>query len=181
MTSEARLNEIYHLDTKISKWWSSVPKSFHLTSSNISRTWHQDLPKLLLIQVLYFQGLCALHSSIVPLFSWGERQNVPERALQLSAQIAYDNACAISGIFDDAMNYAKDFNNFTSFLGYAAYCGCAIQIPFMWCSNVTVKQRAAKNVRLNLQIIRSIGQNWKFVALLVHLVTLALSIYYDRH
>ncbi|KAI5456813.1 hypothetical protein BGZ63DRAFT_396209 [Mariannaea sp. PMI_226] len=166
MTSETCLNELYHLDTKLSKWWSNLPEIFHLTSSSLPQAHHQDLPKLVLIQVLYLQSLCALHSSIVPLYSWGEERKLPGLALQLSAQIAFDNACAVSELFRNLLERSKDTSNFTSFLGYAAYCGCAIQIPFMWCSNISVKEKATKNVQVNLQIIRSIGQNWKFVSLL---------------
>ncbi|KAI7978703.1 hypothetical protein EIK77_010609 [Talaromyces pinophilus] len=53
-----------------------------------------------------------------------------------------------------------------SFLGYAAYCACAIQMPFLWCTRPEVKQQAHVNVVTNLNVILIIGKIWKFVQLL---------------
>ncbi|KAF5614770.1 uncharacterized protein FTJAE_13605 [Fusarium tjaetaba] len=164
--SEIRLNAIYHLNTEITRWWIDLPENLRLDISNLSQTRRKDLPRLVLIHAVYYQCLCVMHSSLVPLYSWGKEEHVPLLAMQLSAQIAYDNACAVSELFQAILEQYSEFNEFTSFVGYAAYCGCAIQIPFMGCSDLTVKERATKNVRVNLQIIRSIGLNWKFVSLL---------------
>lgn len=54
-----------------------------------------------------------------------------------------------------------------SFISYAAYSGCAIQIPFLWSSNPAVRSRAAGNVRANVQMIHEIAVHWKIAALLV--------------
>jgi hypothetical protein len=165
--SETRLSGIYHLDSEICKWWSELPEQLRVDTSNLSQTRHKDLPILILIHSVYRQCLCALHSSIVPLYSWGKQEQVPAQALQLSAQIAYDNAGALSELFRSVLEQLPNTSGLASFVGYAAYCGCAIQTPFMGCSNPAVRERATTNVQANLQIIRSIGLNWKFVLILV--------------
>ncbi|KAL2061377.1 hypothetical protein VTL71DRAFT_7650, partial [Oculimacula yallundae] len=164
--SGTRLSEIYHLDSEICKWWSELPNKLRLDTANLSQTPRNDLPRLILLHSVYYQCLCAMHSSIVPLYSWGKQEQVPARALQLSAQIAYDNACTLSELFRSILEQLPDTSDLASFVGYAAYCGCAIQIPFMGCSNIAVRERATTNVQANLQIIHSIGVNWKFVLIL---------------
>ncbi|KAK1967207.1 hypothetical protein LY78DRAFT_17208 [Colletotrichum sublineola] len=99
-------------------------------------------------------------------YSWGKQEQVPAHALQLSAQIAYDNACAVSELFRSVLEQLPDTSSLPSFVGYAAYCGYAIQIPFMGSSNLAVRETPATNVQVNLQITRSIGLNWKFVLVL---------------
>ncbi|OBT75851.1 hypothetical protein VF21_04434 [Pseudogymnoascus sp. 05NY08] len=53
-----------------------------------------------------------------------------------------------------------------SFIAYAAYCGCAIQIPFLWCSEPSVREKAHANVRTNIRMIHLSAKYWKFSALL---------------
>jgi hypothetical protein len=54
-----------------------------------------------------------------------------------------------------------------TFVAYAAYSGCAVQIPFMWCSNAAVRERINANVRANIKMIQNVAAYWKFAALLV--------------
>jgi hypothetical protein len=53
------------------------------------------------------------------------------------------------------------------FVAYAAYSGCAVQIPFLWCSEVSVKQRARANVEANISMIQQMSSYWKLASLLV--------------
>ncbi|KAK5283854.1 hypothetical protein LTR07_008212 [Exophiala xenobiotica] len=53
-----------------------------------------------------------------------------------------------------------------SFIAYGAYCGCAIQIPFMWSSSRSVRERANANVKANMKMINMMARYWKFAALL---------------
>jgi hypothetical protein len=53
-----------------------------------------------------------------------------------------------------------------SFIAYAAYCGCAIQIPFLWCSNQEVRRHAIANVGANIKMIETMATYWKIAALL---------------
>jgi len=134
------------------------------------------LPKVVLIDIVYHQCLCALHSSIVPLFSWSTGDGSWASARQVSAQIAYDHACAASTVLESALTYLPDANSLPSFVAYAAYCGCAIQIPFLWSSEPRIRDRAQKNVRTNVKIIRILAKLWKFSALLVgsHIIRIFL-------
>lgn len=125
------------------------------------------MTKVLLVHIAYHQCLCALHSSIVPLFSWGPDEPEQGVAQQLSAQLAYESACAISGLFEMVLDYSPDTSDFPSFLGYAAYCSYAIQIPFKWCLDTAVRATAEKNTAINLRVIEGMRRYWKVVTLLV--------------
>lgn len=94
----------------------------------------QDLPKLLLLQVIYNQCLCSLHSSIVPLFSWSHCEGVFAHEQQLSAQTAFEHANSVSKLQHAPLELDWNARRMPSFVGYAAYSACAIQAPFLWCS-----------------------------------------------
>ncbi|KAK4498842.1 hypothetical protein PRZ48_009352 [Zasmidium cellare] len=53
-----------------------------------------------------------------------------------------------------------------TFVAYAAYGGCAILIPFMWCSNPMVRRRAQAYVQANMRMINAMAEYFKFAALL---------------
>lgn len=162
-----RVASIHQLDAKIRKWWARVPQNLQITPDNLSSFSPLDLPKVVLVNVVYYQCLCALHSSIVPLFSWG--QDIPDQGLakQLSAQVAYENACAISRLLDMVLAGEAETSGFPSFTGYAAYCSYAVQLPFTWCSDIAVRDAARHNTATNLRMIRGLGRHWKAIAILV--------------
>ena len=118
------------------------------------------------MNIVYHQSLCALHASIVPLFSWGAGDGWLS-ARQLSAQVAFEHACAASELIHAVLSTFDRLAAMPSFIAYAAYSGCAIQIPFMWSSNTAVKDRARANVRANVKMLHILGAYWKFAALLV--------------
>ena len=128
---DERLSAIHSLDERLHKWWRRLPDIL-----KIHKTSHRDLdqatlPKILLLNVLYHQALCALHSSIVPLFSWSNQDSGFSTAIQLSAQIAYDHAIMVSELISFVLTNLGRLSAIPSFVSYAAYCGIAIQIPFI--------------------------------------------------
>ncbi|KIX99503.1 uncharacterized protein Z520_05079 [Fonsecaea multimorphosa CBS 102226] len=164
-TSE-RLQAIYVLDDRISKWRTKLPNSLRLTVETVPEVPDEALPNILLLHIVYHQCLCALHASLVPLFCWSAAEETWSVARQMSAQVAYENACAASDLVDAVLSSFPRLKAIPSFVAYAAYCGAAIQIPFMWSTNTTVRQRAYKNVRANVKMIRTLAKYWKFAALL---------------
>jgi hypothetical protein len=130
----------------------------------------------LLVHIIYHSCLCALQSSIVPLFSCSTSDGASPYARQLSAQSALQHANAISSLLGAAREVQLDPARMPSFIGYAAYCACAVQIPFLWCSKPEIKQRAHANLLTNLSGIQGIGKHWKFIELLVSLSCLAVTI-----
>ena len=167
-STETRITAIHSVDDQISAWWSSIDSSFQLTQKNTSDMHVNIFPKVLLINIVYHQCLCALHTSIVPLFSWSEGDYTWLSARQLSAQIAYEHAGAASSLLESTIANMPDTSSIPSFVGYAAYCGCATQIPFLWCSETAVRERAQTNFRTNVKMIRILAKHWKFCALLVN-------------
>lgn len=165
--SGERISAIHALDERISEWWSKLPTSFHLTPSSVADVPLDVLPNLLLIHIVHHQCLCALHASIVPLFCWSSASETWLPARQLSAQIAFDNARVASQLIDAVLSNYPRLGAMPSFIAYAAYCGCAIQIPFMWCTDPTVRQSAYANVKANVRMIHALAKYWKFAALLV--------------
>ncbi|KAJ9609082.1 hypothetical protein H2200_006853 [Cladophialophora chaetospira] len=156
------IHAIHVLDHSVSDWWSTVPQTFQLTRQNIPQTETHLIPNILLINAVYHQCLCALHSSVVPLFSWSADENDWLSARLLSAQIAFEHACAISAVFEAVLEHHPQLAALPSFVGYAAYGSCAVQIPFLWCSEPLVSARAHTHVQTNLRIIQSIARYWKF-------------------
>lgn len=163
----SRITAIHALHDKIAEWRRNVPACLQLTPSSLAGIALDVLPKLLLIHTVYHQSLTALHASIVPFFSWSPGDDTWLPARQMSAQIAFDHACAASNLFDATLAHFPRLSALPSFVGYAAYCGCAIQIPFLWCAEEAIRQTAQKNVRTNMRIIELLSQYWKFSSVLV--------------
>lgn len=151
------------LDGRIKQWWARLHCSLRISLVEAPPTMR---PNLLLLHVLYHACLVVLHSSIVPLFSWRPSEKASLYARQLSAQTALHHANAISSLLGAAREAQCEPDMMPSFIGYAAYCACAAQIPFLWCVKLEIKQNAHANLLINLGVIRGIGKYWKFIELL---------------
>jgi hypothetical protein len=147
--------------------WNELPPDLKLTAPKIAAVLPDALPIILLLNVVYHQSLCALHASIVPLFSWGSGDESWSLARQSSAQVAFEQASATSELIDAVLSTYTRLSAIPSFVAYAAYSGCAIQIPFLWCSNPGVKDRVHANITANVKMIQTLAAYWKFAALLV--------------
>ncbi len=164
----SRVAAVHSLDAQITAWWAKVPHHLKMSPDIIETADKEAIPKLLLIKTAYHQSLCALHASIVPLFSWSTIDGEENWGLarQLSAQVAFEHACAASALFELDLDF-QDPSAAPSFVAYAAYCSCAIQIPFLWSSNLQLQERVRSNIRINVRMIRTMGMYWRFSALLV--------------
>ncbi|KAF5563803.1 hypothetical protein FPHYL_5000 [Fusarium phyllophilum] len=162
----SRLQEIFRVEDNISSWWNNVPDSFKLDASSISATPSKDLPKIILTNLVYHQSLCALHSSIVPLFCWSRGDKTYSSARQLSAQVAFYHAVAISTLITAILTTGYPLSSMPIFVAYAAYASCAIQIPFLWCSELSARERAQSNIDANVKIIQGMSSYWKLASLL---------------
>lgn len=169
-----RVAAIYRLDNQIHESWRGVPPHLQLIPSLLSEIPHHIIPNLLLIHTAYHQCLCALHSSIVPLFCCSLGDTTWLAARQLSAQTAFEHACRASELFEAVLSDFPRLSAIPSFVAYAAYCGCAIQIPFLWCTEPSVKNRASANVRTNMRMIHALAPYWKFPELLVGTLNLTV-------
>lgn len=160
-----RMTEIYALDDDLTIWWRNLRSNWKLTPSNIASIPADRLTNILLLNLIYHQSLSALHASVVPLFSWSAGDDKWSSARQASAQRAFEHASAASALIEATIATGKCVLH--TFIAYAAYSGCAIQIPFMWCLNPAVRERAIANVKANTKMIRKMSQYWKFASLLV--------------
>lgn len=125
--------------------------------------------------------MSALHASVVPLFSWTPSDNNWASARQASAQKTYEHAVAISDLIAATLDAHPKLAMSHSFIAYAAYSGCAVQIPFTWSSNPVIKKRATTNVSKNMRMIHLMTPYWKFAALLVRQVLPLLSTILTLH
>lgn len=167
VTFTSRLNDIQQLDRGIREGRSKLCDFFPLECDTMAMVPRGDLQRLLLVHIIYHQCLCSLHSSIVPLFSWSPCDDAFAYAQQLSAQTAYENANSISMLLETALDLDWDSRKMPSFIGYAAYCSCAIQTPFVWCSKAEVRQLAVRGIIANLKALQILGSQWMFLNLLV--------------
>ena len=170
-TDQPSLNEkisaIHSLDEKLSAWWNKLPATFRLTPESVSSIAKDILPKVFLMNIVYHQSLCALHASIVPLFCWSNCDTSWCFSRQMSAQRAFEHAGAASRLFQTVLSFYGRLSAMPSFIGYAAYCGCAVQIPFLWCINHKVREKARENVRTNVKMLHVMANYWKFAGILV--------------
>lgn len=125
------------------------------------------LPLLLLMNTVYHQSICALHASVVPLFSWTPSDDNWASARQASAQKTYEHARSVSDMIAATLTAHPDLIMTHSFIAYAAYSGCAVQIPFTWSSNPVIRRPATTNVSNNMKMIQRMAPCWKFAALVV--------------
>lgn len=182
-----QLSAIYSLDQDLTSWWSQLPDGLKMESTG---TWTMDvdlLPKAFLANVFFHQSLCVLHSSLVPLFSWGRQIDLWPSALQLSAQTAYEHACEVSALLQKVLDGYPRLSAMPSFIAYAAYCGCeytrraliflclvnstnappgAIQIPFISSADTSVREKAQRNVETNVKMIEMMSQYWRIASIL---------------
>ena len=161
------LQDIYSLDDQISSWWKGLRSSFELRPAIIAETPPSIFPNLLLIHIVYHQCLCALHASIVPLFCLDNATENWTSARQISAQVAYEHACKASALISATISSSHKVSSIPSFVAYAAYCGCAIQIPFIFSSDQAIGTLARNNVTTNFKIIEALARYWRFAAILV--------------
>ncbi|RVX67076.1 hypothetical protein B0A52_08319 [Exophiala mesophila] len=161
-----RFTKIYSLDDSLVAWWSALKPDYRLTPATLPSVPSHQLPGALLMNITYHQSMCALHASVVPLFSWTPSENNWASARQASAQKTYEHAVAISDLIAATLDAHPKLAMTHSFIAYAAYSGCAVQIPFTWSSNPVIKKRATTNVSQNMRMIRLMTPYWKFAALL---------------
>jgi hypothetical protein len=161
-----RVPAILALDERIQKWWKTVPAYLKLTPESVKSVPRGIMTRVLHINSLYHQCLCALHASLVPLFSCNPGDSW--RAVrQLSAQTAFEHAGEMSALVIATLEIISRTSAVPLFMGFVAYCGCAIQIPFMWCSNTAVRERVRANIRAASRLLELLAVDWKFASLLV--------------
>lgn len=166
-SADVKLDTLQSLHSKLEDWKVKISERSDLAVLSVEDVNTQNGPLLTLIHIIYDQCLCALHSSIVPLFSWGKPAGGLDYARQISAQVAYEHAYSISTWLRTLLQSSLPMGRVPSFVGYAAYSSCAIQVPFLWCTNTEVRACARANVIENLRCIQEMGRYWKFISLLV--------------
>lgn len=165
--SAGRVTAILTLDDKVSLWWRNLPTILKLEAESLSSVPDAVLPLVLLTNLLYHQTLCVLHASIVPLFCWTAGDDTWSLTRQSSAQVAYEHACTVSALIRAALASTVKISAMPTFVAYAAYGGCAILMPFMWCSNLGLRYQGQADVRTNIRMIHGMAEYWKFAELLV--------------
>ncbi|KIL85329.1 hypothetical protein FAVG1_11284 [Fusarium avenaceum] len=162
----SRLQEIYRVENDISTWWQRVPSDMKIEVTGVPIIKQRELPKMLLVNLVYHQSLCALHSSIVPLFCWSKGDGTYSSARQLSAQVAYEHSCSISSLIRSALATDCPVSAMPLFVAYAAYSSCAIQMPFLWCLETSIKERARGNIDVNIDLLAAKSSILEFTGIL---------------
>ncbi|KAK5062508.1 hypothetical protein LTR84_004581 [Exophiala bonariae] len=164
--SAGRVTAILTLDDKVALWWRNLPSTLKLEADSLATVPGAPLPLLLLTNLIYHQTLCVLHASIVPLFCWTAGDDAWSLTRQSSAQVAYEHACTVSALIRAALASSTKISAMPTFVAYAAYGGCAILMPFMWSTNLSLRYQAQANVRTNVRMIHGMAEYWKFAKLL---------------
>jgi hypothetical protein len=151
------------LDTKLRVWQKDLPEVFALSRACIRSS--KEKGQILSLHIIYHQVMCALHSSIVPLFSLTPLKGECGLFQTTSAQTAFFHAQKVSSIFIQAGPLFRLPT--VGFLGYAAYCSSAVQMPFLWCQKIHIRQSAYFNIEANMEVLHAVGKHWKLVAILV--------------
>ncbi|KAJ6155776.1 hypothetical protein N7470_006342 [Penicillium chermesinum] len=154
------------LDAELKEWKEGLPTAFSFTPLTTGST--RPEANALQLHLVYNQAMCTLHSSIIPLFSFYPQEKNYGFFKSVSAQTALYHARQISEMFIQAKMWSR--NHATGFMGYAAYCSMAVQMPFLWCEKDHIQQNAHSNIIVNLDRMHAIGRHWKLVAILVEYV-----------
>lgn len=168
------ISAIETLDARLRKWRAQLPPEFQLRSDKTVSCPEAIRPQILLLHATYHQCMCALHCSIVPLFSLCKTEGLEWyiHSQRVSAQVAHDHACEITSLVRGILSqHPSDPYKCPGFVGFALYCSSAIQLPFMWSSSGEGRRSAQRNIRDNLSAMAMIGQNWRYVATLVRTPT----------
>jgi hypothetical protein len=156
------------MDEKANHWWRDLPTEMRLEVDAIRNIEVSKLPLLLLLNLVYHQTLCILHASIVPIFCWTKGVDGWLSTRQMSAQIAYDHAHAVSRLIGEVLvSQVVKISAMPTFVSYAAYGGCAILMPYMFCSEATIRRQAQASVEMNVRMIHGMAEFWRFAELLV--------------
>ncbi|KAI8947499.1 hypothetical protein F4801DRAFT_582324 [Xylaria longipes] len=162
---QVRVPAILALDERLQKWWQILPSKLKLTPDNVNLTLRATFTRIIHINTLYHQSLCALHASLVPVFSCSPGDGW-SATRQLSAQIAFEHAVKMSSLIAAILETTPQTSGIPMFMGYAAYCGCAIQIPFLRSSNTAFRERVRANIRANSKLLQLMTVDWKFASIL---------------
>lgn len=160
---DQKLMSLQKLDSRLKEWQKGLPSVFSLHLMD-QRTKAQE-SQAIMLHMMYHQIMCTLHSSIVPLFSFSPQEENYRFFKSTSAQTALFHARQISAVFAQGNLWNRTIA--TGFLGYAAYCSTAIQMPFLWCEKEQVRANAHSNIVANLDALHAIGRHWKLIATLV--------------
>ncbi|KAI0195222.1 hypothetical protein EV127DRAFT_332779 [Xylaria flabelliformis] len=158
---QVRVPAILALDQRLREWWQILPSELKLTPSNVNSIPPTTLTRILHINTFYHQSLCSLHASLC--YSPGDGWSTTR---QLSAQIAFEHAEEMSSLITAIIETTPRTSSIPMFTGYSAYCGCAIQIPFIWSTNPTFRERVRANVRANSKLLQLMTVDWKFASIL---------------
>jgi hypothetical protein len=164
---KAYFGTIYELENDIASWRRDLPASIACSPGHMALHPQDTIPKVLLINIAYHQCQCALHSSLVPLYSCGPHQLGWIAIRTASAQVAFEHANSISALLNEALESCWDISRIPPFVGFAAYCASSVQLAFTWCSDPKVAAEARINISNNLSVIRQLGKYWKLIAALV--------------
>lgn len=165
----AKLTAVNQLDARLRQWRAGLPGCFASVLDN-STTAVDDArlrSALLILHIIYHQCVCALHASVVPLFSLrpstsGQLANLYSQ--RLSAQMAYEHAGHIATLAHQVLaRHPDDAFRWSGFVGFALYCACAIQLPFLWSVEPETVERVRAHIRANLETMAKIGRNWRYV------------------
>lgn len=169
MEADQKLLSIQKLDRKLKSWRADLPDIFEIDGARGSSSIHPE--RMLTLHIVYHQAVCTLHSCIIPLFSLNPiAADLRGYFQSSSAQTALFHGRQISDILLRLkLRNLSHQPMSVAFIGYAAYCSSAIQLPFLWCLNSCVRKSAQANIKVNLEAMRSAGKQWKLVAALVRL------------
>ncbi|RMJ08428.1 hypothetical protein CDV36_011955 [Fusarium kuroshium] len=163
---DRKIADIFSIENKLSVWWESVQPGFKLDPRDMRGIEQKEFSTILLTNLVYHQSLCALHASIVPLFCWTKGDGNWSSARQLSAQTAFEHAGRVSELINSVLSTCTRLSAMPSYVAYAAYCSCAIQIPFLWCSEPAIRERTHINVGANVRMMQAMSPYWKLASLL---------------
>lgn len=162
MEIDEKLYSIQKVDSKLCSWREGLSEAFLSQPDSLNTLSQTTKTQRTLIDVLYHQSLSVLHASIVPLFALSPVPGDHGFAQAVSAQTALHHAREISSLF--LKTQAWNSTQAPGFVGYAAYCSCAIQLPFVWCQKQDVSERSLANIKTNSRVMGTIGNYWKLVA-----------------
>ncbi len=157
-TSE-RLDEFLKLDRRLESIGEKLPLDFKYSGPSSFTSPKLDPYTLFSLQSLYRLCACALHSSLVPLFSSTPPDpDISKKLVRMCAEEAVKHSVITLDMATSFLSIRPDKSRLSSMTGYAMFVSSAIQIRSLGAQG-KLKTHAG-HIRAAISILRELNQYW---------------------
>lgn len=157
----ARISKLTSLDRRLEDVYENIHPDFRSTTSAALANAKCDPYRLFGLHAIYHLCACALHSSIVPVFSGASPDpHISKKQTRLSAEESVKHSIMLADMATTFTSIYIDKSRISSFTGYALFVSCNIQFKARVAQG---RLRSHGTSRLNaaISIIEELKDYWQ--------------------